>query len=250
MSIEGQIHQRVSKEIGYEDIEIVAHPCESLDWPIGLGAQICSNLGFVVVNDTFWKLDHDACIFSVKHEIGHYRNHEWENKSKTFFKILKCAVPLLGLGGIYKSQSSALFKVMGVAMTSIFSYCFNGIGEGVVSRQKEYWADSYAIQNSTNEELRGGLRFFKALNQSHCMVNGEEENSWVSTHPLSMSRYNNVVKELQRRGEDPALNAEDELQIKDLAYWELLDGGLSIAKEKKELFDDFKRRRLSELNVS
>jgi predicted Zn-dependent protease len=249
MSIESQIQQRVSKEIVHRDIDIVARPIDELHWPKGLGAM-ATPFGFIIVNNTFWKLDSDACVFVVKHEVGHLTNRRWEENSSTFFKILKCAIPITGASLVYRSCSSMPFIAVGVVATSIFSYCFSRFGEGVLSRRKEYWADSYAIKSSTNSELKGGMRFFEALTQASCLINGDENQSWDRTHPLNISRFNRVKKELESRGEDTALTSNDDLQkIQDMMCWEIYDSSCKVPEDKKPLIEDFKLRCLSDNNA-
>lgn len=240
MSVESQIRERVSEEIGDRDIAIVTRPCGCLKWPKGLGATTTS--GFIIINDTYWKLDPDAGTFSVKHEIGHINNREWEESSSIIFKILKCATPVIGAGIVYKSSSSLPLAAIGAAVTSIFSYWFSDKGEACVSQRKEYWADSYAIKVCTNAELKGGMRLFEASLHARRLLDLDDLNPWTSTHPSHISRIQRIKEELESRGEDSALTNEDEQKIQDLMCWDIYDRSCQIPEDKKNLFEDFKIR--------
>jgi hypothetical protein len=244
MSIESQIRERVSSDIGDRGITVVAHPRDDLKWPKGLGASTTS--GFIIINDTYWKLDPDAGTFAVKHEIGHINNRSWEVSSSLILKILKCAAPVIGAGIVYKSSSSLPLAVIGVAVTSIFSFWFSDKGEAVVSQRKEYWADSYAIKTCTNAELKGGMRLFEAAIQARRLLNIDDHNPWTSTHPSNVSRIQRIKKELESRGEIALTSQEDKQKIIDLMCWNIYDHSSQIPEDQKSLFEEFKIRCLQD----
>lgn len=242
MSIESQIRQSVSKEIGNRDITIVAQRHSEFVWPRGIKAKSYANLGYIIVNNKFAEIDRDACNFLVKHEIGHIDNHSWERNSATIFKTLNYVLPIIVGGIAYRSIPSLSVGFIGTAITSIFSYCIHDMVEGVLSRRHEYWADSYAIKTSTSAELKGGLRFFEA-----CMQTYHEDTSWTFSHPTHISRFTRIKNELESRGEVADLAAsEDQQKINDMHCWEVLDRSekLKIPTDKEALFEDFKKRHI------
>ncbi len=241
MSIESNIAFRVEKEIDNREITIVATPIDTLEWPRGTGAM--STRGFIIVNDKFFKFDSDACVFSVKHEIGHLNNRKWEQGSALALKALCVAAPALGISLMHRFASSTPLMVIGSVASIVFSYSFNCVGEKALERRKEYWADSFAIKSSTNAELKGGLRHFEAMVQADLMINGEESYSWRSSHPSNRSRFKRIEAELKNRDENLDISSEaDLLNIENMMCWEIRDSSCKIPQDKKPLFEAFEKR--------
>ncbi len=231
MSIENQIRLRTENEVNNRSISIVTYSCGCFTKPKGISALTAQN-EIIIVNHVFPKLDLDAAVFMTKHEIGRIHNNKWEKYSSLALKSMSCFISVLGVGLLFRTGFSAPIAIATVA-TSIFTYW---LGEKAsLARQHEYWADSFAIETATVDELRGGLRAFEAIVQANRMVDMGES--------TERRRFKRIEEELMRRGEEIDTNPEEGLKkIQDMICWQILDHSCGIPQDQKALFDNFKLR--------
>jgi len=204
----------------------------------------------ICVNEKFWKIDQDACAFAVKHEIGHLMDRKWVNYHNKAFSLFVGAVTHHFFQFCIKQRSMRAIPlaVIDVALISLVNICYK--------RTQEQRADTFAIKNSTNDELKGGMRCFKSgleanlickgafpFWKSLILSNGEVLENLLS-HPSSMSRIKRIEKELESRGTDSSFNADDQQKINDLKCWNLWERFVDSAetKAKHPFFRDFARR--------
>lgn len=114
----------------------------------------------------------------------------------------------------------------------------------------EYRADTFAIQNSSDAELKGGMRLFKARILKNESIPNSIFLNIFPDHPSPKSRLQRIEKELKKRGSEISLNSEDDKQkINDLLTWDLWDLWDDQAVDKRiktSNFENFVERYGSE----
>lgn len=102
-----------------------------------------------------WKelpeIDEKACAFAIKHECGHIYHRDWKNNA---IKLLIDSSTLL----FFKHYLRMSFIPTGISF-----YLIDILSSFLLYSHPEYIADQFAINNSTPEELKGGVRLIKAF---------------------------------------------------------------------------------------
>lgn len=168
-----------------KDLEIIE------TWNEGLcaaqGSNSFKNGGVILSCPGFHETDEQAFQFVFKHEICHLKNNDELGIAiaQTLSFISSIALFRLGFGC--------------TPMSTVFgTLCLNVIATRIFRHYLEKRADDFAIQHSTIEELKGGIRLLSAFqNESqeylkHFLVN--------FFHPSPSSRMNNLEKSLANRG--------------------------------------------------
>jgi hypothetical protein len=104
---------------------------------LSLGAE-------VVMMPHLEDIDPAAHNFILRHELAHIKNND------LIFRPLVGAITSLAAAIILSGKFSTFFSTMGSIMIGKLSY-------SLFSRYNEKQADQFAIANSSNEELKGGV---------------------------------------------------------------------------------------------
>lgn len=157
------------------------------------------------ITPRFYETDPEACRFSIKHEISHIKHNDMLTMPGVA-AVCQCVASVFGL--IY------LAFVPAVALT----YAVSLISSSLHSTWRETKADDFAIENSSDEELKGGRRVLMAMQKANlqmrqtfwtrlvCSDSGEMRLDII--HPSLTSRIQKIEKALEARG--AAINAEEE----------------------------------------
>ncbi len=150
----------------------------------------------VIIAPEFYEADTEACTWVIKHEVSHIKNND-NFTIHCIPGICQLAASIFGM--CFLSFSSAL----------TVSYTVGFVSQVLFTRWREAKADDFAIENSSDEELKGGLRFFKALQQANLesrttlwqrIVISESGDSHLDiNHSSSTSRIQKIEKTLLRR---------------------------------------------------
>ncbi len=130
----------------------------------------------------FNEVDEDAFSFVVKHELSHIKHND-------LFTI--SAVGLVAYLGLRFFMNEKTPKSLFI---NYLTYLLPVMPMILFSRYRERKADEYAISHSSNKELEGALRFFKALN----FLNGLPS-FFDPFHPSLDQRMNQVKNALIQR---------------------------------------------------
>jgi len=150
----------------------------------------------VFLRTKFYETDKDACNFAIKHEISHIKHNDAFTMS---FVPLVCQLAAAIFGLYYLSFSYAVR----LAVTAGF------ISNSLFSVWREEKADDFAIENSSNEELKGARRLFIAMQEIHIklsdtflgsiLITPDGENRLDFEHPSLKSRIQKIEKALASR---------------------------------------------------
>jgi Zn-dependent protease with chaperone function len=179
--------------------------------------KLKSSQGVVLIAPGFFDADKEACKFVVKHEIAHLKNNDCLhiNVIKT---IISIASAILGVV-CFKPLKSLLF----VDLTSIAV-------DSILWQWRERKADEFAIKYGSNEELLGGLRFFKTLQKVNCQLREEKgvlhkilisnkgEVRLDLRHPSLESRCKKIEKALRARNVVLPSETEDLSSLQRVLY--------------------------------
>lgn len=144
----------------------------------------------------FYDTDKDACCFLLKHEISHIKNND-------VFTIALvpaiCSLSIVIFGMFFLSFLATI--CLGVSISEISKSLF--------SQWREAKADDFAIQNSSDEELKAGRRLLiamQAVNIDECkafwkriMTSANGDNRLDIFHPSLTSRIQKIDKTLYNR---------------------------------------------------
>jgi hypothetical protein len=115
------------------------------------GTNFFTNSGAAIfIIPDFPNADRDACNFILKHEIAHIKYNDIFT-FKSIPAICQLSASIYGIR--YLSFFRAVGLTYAVFVGSLFSW----------TTWRESKADDFAIQHSSNEELKGGRRFFQSL---------------------------------------------------------------------------------------
>jgi hypothetical protein len=150
----------------------------------------------VMILPGLYQRDKSACTWSIKHEISHIKNND--NLVIPSIRVI-CGIALAIFSIFYLSPVSGYFFCVGLNRligTSLWVW-------------RESKADDFANENSSVEELRGGLRFMKSLQRlniarrtsfsSRIFISKSGENRLDLNHPSLDSRIKKIEKELRKR---------------------------------------------------
>lgn len=178
----------------------------------------------LMVAPGLYEADKDACSWIIKHEISHIKHNDLFT-----MQCIPCVCQLAA--SIFGMCSLSLWPALGVAFT------VGIVSQALFSQWREAKADDFAIENSSDEELKGGRRFFMAMQET----NIEERNTFwkrikISAngdmrsdilHPSITNRIQKIERALRTRNIDIDIEAEKRKP----------DGGLKacITNNKREI---------------
>lgn len=137
-----------------------------------------------------YSTDKNACSWIIKHELCHIK----KNDSITY-PLMKslCLLAAFVFGQKYLSKLSAYRLALAITIVSFILF----------SKRQEAKADDFAIENSSEDELKGGRRFLIA-----CQEIGKEEDTFLKrifgesldfSHPSLTSRIHKIEAALTVR---------------------------------------------------
>lgn len=178
----------------------------------------------VMVAPGFYEADKDACSWIIKHEISHIKHNDLFT-----MQCVPCVCQLAA--SIFGMCSLSFLPALGVAFT------VGIVSLALFSQWREAKADDFAIENSSDEELKGARRIFMAMQETSI----EERNTFwkriaISAsgdmrldilHPSITSRIQKIERALRTRNIDINIEAERRK----------LDGGLKayVTNKKREI---------------
>jgi hypothetical protein len=168
---------------------------------LGLCAAQGTNLfkkgdALVMLAPGFYEKDKNACLWVMKHELSHLKNND------------AFTMPLIG------SISSAAAAVFGTLTLPWFSAALLTVTVGITvfslfSQWREGRADSFAIENSSGDELLGGRRFLIAAQQMNLQerqtfwqkiaISSNGNNRFDILHPSLTSRIKKIEEALAKQ---------------------------------------------------
>lgn len=128
--------------------------------------------------------DHEACYFMIKHEVSHIKHEDF------FIMWTAATVTALSLATLAQGKQTRLNNLQRAAIIGAMAY----LVKTACSQYIEGRADSFAIAESSLEEIKGGRRFLTAVLQTHL------ENSFSFQHPTLHSRIAKIDLELEKQG--------------------------------------------------
>ena len=151
----------------------------------------------VMIAPGFYEADKDACTWVMKHEISHIKNNDGFTMS--------CVPGVCQLAAaVFGMCSLSFLPALGVAFT------VGIVSHSVFSQWREAKADDFAIENSTDEELKGGRRVLKGFQATNLeerktfwkriAISSSGENRLDIAHPSITSRIQKIERILRERG--------------------------------------------------
>lgn len=194
--IKAEIQPFLDQENVREDLIIV----ESMNLGIcsAAGTNIFSKGDAVVrLAPGFLQTDKDACHFIMKHEISHIKNND------------NFTIPLVGSVCSTATAVFATLTMPWLAATQLTT--FVGVSAfALFSLRRDGKADDLAIENSSNEELLAGRRFFMSLTKINIenrrtfwekiAITPYGNNLFDIEHPSLTNRIEKIEKVLARKG--------------------------------------------------
>lgn len=196
-----------------EDLVIATHPNNTYD---AIGSNDYKNgLGLIRGNYACYIMDEHAHFFALKHEIGHIKHNDSVNRSivkaVTSTGLVALGIVLVKQGVIRPAETWTDVFLRGVLVSMVTS-TIRSVPSSIFTYYQECKADEFAIHNSSDDELKGGRRYFIAMQE---FVN----ESWFDDdHPSLCRRVRWIENELGKRG--VAMNDGEE-KIKILFLKEL-----------------------------
>src|SRR3989338_231014 len=136
-----------------------------------LGTNMLSNGdAAVMVAPGFYEADKDACSLIMKHEISHIKHNDLFT-----IQCVPCVCQLAA--SIFGMCSLSFLPALGLAFT------VGIVSQALFSQWREAKADDFAIENSSDEELKGGRRFMMAMQETSI----EERNTFWKRIAISAS---------------------------------------------------------------
>lgn len=145
----------------------------------------------------FKEADPDAYNFILKHELSHIKHND---------NIL------FGMAGAVASCAAAILLTLSLSplFATIATSAIGFTGLSILSNSAENRADQFAISNSSDEELKGGIRFFKGMQEFHkdmrtesalakIYINSSGDNNMDLFHPRFSQRIEQIRNELKKR---------------------------------------------------
>ena len=169
-------------------------------------SEFCSALGtniftkcnamVLIAPDNFHEIDKDACNYILKHEISHIKHND-------NFTTPCVAAACQLTASIFGMYSLSFFPAVGLALAVGFT------SNTLFEKWREAKADDFAIKNSSDEELKGGRRFFMAMQAVYIenrdtfwkriIFSANGNNRLGISHPSLTSRIQKIEKVLQHR---------------------------------------------------
>jgi len=190
----------------------------------GFDPKLCMSMGtnfftkgraVIFVNPKFHNADKEACYWLIKHEISHIKNNDY------FTMPLVTALCSLA-ATIF---SAFLMPVIPVLLVTI---SVGYIAKTIFSQYRERKADDFAIDNSSNEELKGGRRILKAMIETNLKARNTlwRKIAFSSTgecrldfaHPSLKSRVKKIENRLQQQNIEID-TLEQSAKIGNLSKW-------------------------------
>ena len=177
----------------------------------------------VIIAPDFYEASNDACSWMMKHEISHIKHND------TF--TMSC-VP-----GICQFAAS----IFGMCFLSFLStlgvvYTVGLVSQSVFSKWREAKADDFAIENSSDEELKGGRRLLMAMQETsleerntfwkRIAISSNGDNRLDFMHPSNSNRIQKIEKVLRER-ESQSDKATEKQNMKCMKRY--------VADKKREL---------------
>lgn len=134
----------------------------------------------IYVDSELERIDVQAVMLQCKHEFAHIKY----NHSVIQSGILLISTIVIGI--FCSIDTLPLFFILAVVASNIYN------------RISEIAADKFAFKNATEEELRGGIRFFHAANEAKVQKTGILDKLY-ETHPSPRYRIDKLEKELKER---------------------------------------------------
>ena len=153
----------------------------------------------VTVAPGFYEADKDACSWIIKHELSHIKHND-------HFTMLCVPCVCQLAAAIFGMCFLSFFPALGLA------YAVGLVSLVLFARWREAKADDFAIENSSNEELKGGRRFFMAVQQTNIEVRNTFWRRFTISasgdmrldtfHPSITSRIQKIERALSARNID------------------------------------------------
>lgn len=171
---------------------------------IGTNYFTCSD-AIIHTAPKFHQVDPNASSFVLKHEISHLKHND--HVTSCLFALVPTLAAIFLTSS--KDESSAADIIAFVGACSLFACKY----------YQEMRADDFAIANSSIDELKGGKRFFKAMQQiylesretSHWkkfFISSTGENNLDVLHPSLASRIQKI--DLSLKAKNAMINEKSE----------------------------------------
>lgn len=179
----------------------------------------------------FHQMDPKASFFVLKHEIAHIKHND-----AIAILALHFILMLGNLVMISTIPESRVARIITLWVTFPF---LRGIVKNGYRYFREGKADDFAIKNSSIEELQGGRRFFKAMQQMNLEAHKKNpitasplgENRLDLAHPSLQSRIQKIERVLKRENVTIDENKEQE-KIANLKGFMLVNETLQNLQNK------------------
>lgn len=174
-----------------------------------------------------FQVDPEALSFNFKHEISHIKHNDLIT---TYALKILSNLSILAL--ISFCNTSPIENIFALIAVNIPNLCFKLYREGK--------ADDFAIAKSNTDELKGGRRFFKAVQEeqffqknyfSNPSISSQGENLLDLTHPSLASRIQKIEKILKAK--NITINESEEQE--------------KIKKLKMSMFERYKKELIFNL---
>jgi len=146
--------------------------------------------GTIVVPSGFRDVDKEAFNFTIKHEICHIK----QNDCLTLTVTPAVCTVIAAVYGMATMSGLGAFQLV---------CCVGHFVPSLLGQWRERVADTFAVTNSSNDELKGGRRYFKALRE----INMERRYTWLDeilfgddSHPSIRRRIEKIERALRERG--------------------------------------------------
>jgi len=159
----------------------------------------------VMVAPGFYETDKDACSWIMKHEISHIKHNDLFTMQCVQF-VCQLAASIFGM------CSLSFLPALGVAFT------VGIVSQALFLQWREAKADDFAIENSSDEELKGGRRILMAMQEAdiakrntlwkRITISASGDNRLDVLHPSITSRIQKIERALHARNIDVDIEAE------------------------------------------
>lgn len=211
-------------KVGIREDLIVAENL-NMGFCAALGTNIFRNSdAAILLAPGFYEADQDACTWIMKHEISHIKYND------TF--TIQCVPSICQLAAsIFGMRSLSFLPALGLAFIVGF------VSQTLFSNWREAKADDFAIENSSDEELKGARRISIAMQKMNIeerntfwkriAISASGNNRLDNLHPSTTSRIQKIERALLARNITIDIEAEKEK----------IDGGLKayMTNNKREL---------------
>lgn len=175
---------------------------------------IRGNTPVIILAPGFYEADKDACNWVMNHDISYI-------KSDDAFKI-QCIPYICQLSSsIFGMCFLSFLPALGLAFT------VGMISKALFSQWQEAKTDDFAIENSSDEDLKGGRRFFMAMQEvnieerktfwQEVAISAHGDNRLNILHPSITSRIQKIERAMLNRKIETDIEAEkqklEELKI-------------------------------------